>query len=217
MSIQAHVIIGIHVFHWGRSGKDMNFIDKRLSLVFTSCFFLSGTITSSSFIFIIFLLIGSILLSYSLAGLSFTLLAFSAYLFIIPIAFAAMHAFLDAFAARNIIITSMEIHSLSMPQWHNIIASAAMHSFLNASVARHTIFINLSLSLPPQQFMHPSSCLCGIISFSLPPRQCCPLLMPSRLDISFSQPPLLSFPPSHCLRVVISALIPRAFTVQSTI
>ncbi|MED6243420.1 hypothetical protein ATANTOWER_019846 [Ataeniobius toweri] len=85
----------------------MNFIYKFLSLVFTSCFFLSGTVTSSSFIVIIFLLIGSIFLSYSLAGFSFTLLAFSAQLFIIPIAFAAMHAFLDS--------SSLLSHPFAMP------------------------------------------------------------------------------------------------------
>ncbi|MEQ2304554.1 hypothetical protein AMECASPLE_028335 [Ameca splendens] len=54
MFIQAHVIFSIHAFLRGPSAKDMNFIFKLLSLVFTSCFFLSGTVTSSSFIFIIF-------------------------------------------------------------------------------------------------------------------------------------------------------------------
>ncbi|MEQ2231225.1 hypothetical protein ILYODFUR_037340 [Ilyodon furcidens] len=42
MFIHSHVIFSIHVFYRGPSAKDMNFIFKLLSLVYTTCFFSSA-------------------------------------------------------------------------------------------------------------------------------------------------------------------------------
>ncbi|MEQ2231101.1 hypothetical protein ILYODFUR_035955 [Ilyodon furcidens] len=86
------------------------------------------------------------------------------------------------------------------PDFNTVLTAPRQFFYYYASAARHSILIGSAA-------IHAS------------------LFMPSRLDISFSQPLRLSFSPSRCPRDTIynfpssafSALIPRAFTVQSTI